>query len=163
MKATYYIYIQALLYFDLVLEQYWFWSVLVVSCSWSCRAQAGALVRSVNRFLQCDLIQYYWISIGSDRYWTSWCPAVQLELQGTGWSWWEHFEEKSGRVHNFPWTLSHLEGNLLEISQTSTICYMLDFLTRFLLAWILTSYWLLASWFHLIWLCIGELTRRIQA
>ena len=102
-----------------------------------------------------------WFSIGSDQYW--WCPAVQLELQGTGWSWWEHFEEKSGRVHNFPWTLSHLEGNWLEISQTTTFCYMLDFIARFVLVWKLTSYWFLASWFHLIWLCIGELTRRIQA
>ena len=95
------------------------------------------------------LIQYWFWSI--------------LVLECTGWSWWEHFEEKSGRVHNFPWTLSHLEGNWLEISQTTTISSMLDFLTRFVLVWKLTSYWLLASWSHLIWLCIGELTRRSQA
>ena len=44
-----------------------------------------------------------------------------------------------------------------------SVTYILDFIVRFVLVWKLTSYWLLASWFHLIWLCIGELTRRSQA
>ena len=35
-------------------------------------------------FRLCFALIKYWSSIGSDQYW--WCPAVQLELQGTGWS-----------------------------------------------------------------------------
>ena len=32
----------------------------------------------------CFALIQYWSNIGSDQY--CWCPAVQLELQGTGWS-----------------------------------------------------------------------------